>query len=124
VRLGLLCALVTATMLCACSASGRHDAAAQISPLPIATGDYPALGHAPDFSWIAGRLESDLACRYVRFGAAARAPWGGRIAIVAPAGIADLLQSGDTVVLHGNITPLAFGRCGAPAYLVSSVEEH
>lgn len=113
------CALV------ACSSLGKHDTvAAPTTALPVATGDYPMLGHAADYSWISGRVERDLSCTYVRFGSAKNSPWGGRMVIVARGDGLDLLAAGDTVVLKGTLERLAFGSCGSPAYLVSSIEEH
>lgn len=102
----------------------KHAVVPIASPLPVATGDYPALGHAADFSWISGRIERDLSCTYLRFGSPKDAPWGGRILIVAPPGSGDPFQPGDNVVLKGSITRLAFGTCGAPAFMVSGIEEH
>jgi hypothetical protein len=124
-RLRLLLAVVCACTLVACSArDSRVAEAPPTTAAPIATGDYPVLGHAADFSWIAGRVERDLSCTYLRFGSAKHAPWGGRVVVIVSNASIDALQAGDTVVLKGTLERLAFGTCGSPAYLVSSIEEH
>ena len=67
------------------------------------------LGHAADFSWIAGRLERSLSCTYLRFGSPKHAPWGGRIALGATPDQVGRLPDGDTVVVKGDLKPLAYG---------------
>lgn len=117
--------LIAALALGACSSLGKHVAIIVTpTPLPIATGDYPTLGHAPDYSWISGQIERDLSCTYVRFASPAHAPWGGRVALYATLDQIGALPGGDTVVLKGKIMRLSYGTCGPPSYLVSSVEEH
>jgi len=113
-----------------CATGCTRDSAAHLSavsspsPLPIATGDYPQAGSAADFSWIAGTLQSSLGCRFVIFQDARRAPWGGRLPLVDWYDITRDLPDGDAVVLKGALYPLGAGRCGSPAYLVRTVEEH
>jgi hypothetical protein len=107
--------------LAACSS--MHKTIATPPPMPVATGNYPMYGHAADFSWLAGRVERDLQCTYLQFGNPAKEQWGGRIVLDAPDLTSDL-QSGDTIVVRGELSRLAYGRCGSPSYLVSSIEEH
>ncbi|MDQ6768317.1 MAG: hypothetical protein M3Z41_10960 [Candidatus Eremiobacteraeota bacterium] len=107
-------------------ASLRHGASGASSPLPlpIATGDYPAHGHAPDYSWIAGRVERDLVCTYLDFGDRRRSPWGGRLALNASAEQMLELRSGDMIVVKGELTRLAYGSCGSLSFVVATIEEH
>jgi len=124
-RLRPLVALLAMLAIGACSSLVKHAAQElAATPLPIATGDYPMLGHAADFSWIAGRLEHSLSCTYLRFGSPKHAPWGGRIALGAAPDQVGQLPDGDTVVVKGDLTPLAYGTCGSPSYLMRSIEEH
>jgi hypothetical protein len=130
VNLRLLIVLVTtcaivACAITACSSPGKRNArdALQV-PLPVATGDYPMLGHAADFSWIAGRVERNLSCTYLRFGSARTTAWSGRIALVATFDQLAQLQTGDTLIIKGSLVPLSDGTCGPPSYVVSSIEEH
>jgi hypothetical protein len=117
-------ALALAT-LASCSPATRSAARhVSPSPLPIATGDYPMFGYAADFSWIAGKVQRDLSCLYLNFGDSRRSLWGGRIALNASADQMDMLRNGDTIVIKGELTRLAYGSCGSPSYLVSSIEEH
>ncbi len=108
-------------MMAACSPV--HKTLATPPPLPVATGNYPVYGHAADFSWIAGRVERGLQCTYLRFGDPAKELWGARIVLDAPDQTSDL-QSGDTIIVRGELSQLAYGACGAPSYVVSSIEEH
>jgi hypothetical protein len=94
------------------------------SPLPIATGDFPMYGHAADFSWMAGKVHRDPACLYLDFGNARQALWGGHIALNASTEQTNALRDGDTIVVKGELTLLAYGACGAPSYVVSAIEEH
>jgi hypothetical protein len=94
------------------------------APLPVATGNYPALGHAADYTWIAGEVEKDLTCTYLRFGSAQKTSWGGRIALVMTAQQLSQLQSGDTIVVTGTLVAFADGSCGSPSYVVSTIQEH
>ena len=109
--------------LAACS-SHRPALLAGPFPVPVATGDYPAHGHAADFSWIAGQVERDLSCIYLDFGDRRRTPWGGRIALDATGEQMSVLRSGDMVVIKGELTRLAYGSCGSPSFVVSTIEEH
>jgi hypothetical protein len=116
---------IAAYAIAACSASGKHNAHdAMQTPLPVATGDYPMLGHAADYSWIAGRVERNLSCTYLRFGSAATASWSGHIALVATLDQLAQLQTGDSLVIKGSLVPFNDGTCGPPSYVVSSIEEH
>ena len=121
----MLAACVVTIQLAACAHGGARLAAlATPSPLPVATGDYPAFGHAPDFSWIAGRLEHSIACTYIVFDHTRRAPWGGRLPLIDAASLTQPLPSGDTVIVKGDFDRLGAGVCGTPAYAVRLVEEH
>jgi hypothetical protein len=119
-----LVALLAACALGACS-SARDGAATQTPmPLPITTGDYPMLGHAADFSWIAGRIERDLSCTYLQFGSARTEPWAGRIVLAGSPDRIAALQTGDTVVIKGALVRLLGNPCGPFAFEISVVEEH
>jgi hypothetical protein len=122
-RLRVVVAALALAALASCSPHGPGSSATP-SPLPIATGDYPMQGHAPDFSWISGRIERDLSCTYLLFGDRRRTPWGGRVVLAASADQSLALRSGDAVVVKGELTRLAYGSCGAPSYVVDSIEEH
>lgn len=124
-RLRPLVILLAALVIGACSPLARKSAQyVSPIPLPIATGDYPTLGHAADFSWIAGRLERSLSCTYLRFGSAKHAPWFGRVALDLSSDQITELSGGDTVVVRGDLLRLAYGTCGSPSYLVRTIEEH
>ena len=82
------------------------------------------LGHAADYSWIAGRVERDLRCTYLRFGSPANTSWSGRIALIGSVDQLAQLQSGDTVVVKGSLLALGDGGCSSRSYLVASIEEH
>jgi hypothetical protein len=95
-------------------------------PLPVATGDYPAYGHAADYSWVAGRLMRSLkggGCTYVVFSLRPGAPWGGRLALAPGDDRLAALRDGDMVVALGDFDPLP-GGCGSVAYRAKSVQEH
>ena len=111
--------------LASCTPSTR-GAAAHVSPtpLPVATGDYPMYGYAADFSWIAGKVQRDLTCSYLNFGDGRGTFWGGRIALSASTDQMGMLRDGDTIVAKGQLTRLAYGSCGSPSYVISSIEEH
>ena len=81
-------------------------------------------GHAADFTWIAGTVERDLRCVYLDVAGSGRSGFGNRIALAATPGQQAQLQAGDTVVIKGELSGLAYGTCGAPSYRVSSIEEH
>jgi len=105
----------------------QAGASASPSPtLPVTTGDYPAFGYAPDFSWIAGRLLRSAPaglCTYVVFSSHPGAPWGGRIALANAASSA-AFPDGAMVVVEGEIDADALGTCGEPALVVRTIAEH
>ena len=87
-------------------------------------GAYPHYGHAPDFTWIAGRLAQRLnGCTYVVFGDAA-AEWHGRIPLIAPADALAQFPGGGTIVAFGHLTSAPQGECGTPAFEAATVQEH
>lgn len=65
-----------------------------------------------------------MSCEYVVFEDSRRAPWGGRLALIDRDGRMQAMASGDAVVVKGDLNRIGDGGCGAPAYLVRSVEEH
>ena len=126
VRLAVACFALCA---CACAhdASGSDAAPTPSASLPIVAGDYPAFGHAPDFSWIAGRIvRSSPAgqCTYVDFSTRQGEPWGGRVVLVASAADIALFPAGDMVVVTGSLDTRALTPCGEPAMTVQSIAEH
>jgi len=124
-RVAVVC---LAAFACACAHGGGPDAApAPSATLPIVLGDYPAFGHAPDFSWISGRIvRSSPAgqCTYVRFSEHRGEPWGGRIALVAASSDVALFPTGDMVVVTGSLDDRALSACGEPALAVRTIAEH
>jgi len=122
-RLRVVAATLVLVAFASCSPRGPSGGATP-SPLPIATGDFPMQGHAADFSWVSGRIERDLSCTYLLFGDRRRSPWGGRIVLAASVDQLSELRGGDAVVVKGELTRLAYGSCGAPSYVVESIEEH
>ena len=115
--------VVSLAVFVSCASRGPGGGATP-SPYPIATGDYPMHGHAADYSWIAGTVERDLACVYLDFGERRRSQWGGRIALDAAPWQEEQLHQGDAVVVKGELSRLSYGWCGAPSYIVDSIEEH
>lgn len=125
-RLAVVC---LAAFACACAhgGAGTDAAPAPSATLPIVVGDYPAFGHAPDFSWISGRIvRSSPAgqCTYVQFSMHRGEPWGGRIALEAGASDVVLFPTGDMVVVTGSIDDRALSTCGEPALAVRTIAEH
>jgi hypothetical protein len=122
---GLRLALVAVcfSLALASCASRRAPIDAAQSPLPVATGDYPMRGHAPDYSWIAGTVDRDLSCIYLEYGAARRAP-DARVVLAVTPEQAPQLRQGDAIVVKGELTALAYGTCGQPSYRIVSIEEH
>ena len=113
--------------LCGCSHRSGAAIGPSPTPAPITTGDFPAYGHAPDYTWIAGKFEPSLtggACSYVIFSAMAHAPWGGRIAIEAHEGMLSGIAGGEMVVVHGDFDRALHARCGAVAYAARRIEAH
>jgi hypothetical protein len=95
--------------------------------LPITVGNYPAYGHAADFSWIAGRLiRSSPAgqCAYVIFSTGLGAPWGGRIALASQDKVIEPFPNGDMVVVTGGLDSKGYGGCGDPTMAVKTIREH
>jgi len=114
-------------LLSGCTHASGVATSTSPTPAPITTGDFPAYGHAPDYSWIAGKFERSLAggdCAYVIFSAMARAAFGGRIAIEAPNGELAGVADGDMLVVHGDFDRSPHPRCGAIAYAARRVEAH
>ena len=97
------------------------------TPVPVATGDYPEYGYAPDLSWLAGRLGVAMRggmCTYVSIATHAGSPWGGKFALRAAPGALDGVHGGDMVIVRGTVSKLPSRLCGAPEFEVSSVELH
>lgn len=124
--LACVLSLVFATWIPACSRStpAKISLTPSPPPLPVATGDFPTYGHAPDFSWLAGRIEHGLACTYIIFGAGKSASWGGRLPLEDPQGLSSSLAQGDFIIAHGELDRLGYGNCGAPSYAVRFILEH
>jgi hypothetical protein len=114
-------AVCAALVSAACSHGAVRPA---FSPLPIATGDYPAYGHAPDYSWLAGRLaQRPNGCVYLVFAPTGRAPFGGRLALNADPSTLHALPGGDMIVAFGRFSSAPQGDCGR-GYVVARIEEH
>jgi|SRR5579864_6844563 len=112
---------------CARASSGTNAEPSPSPTLPIVTARFPAYGHAPDFSWIAGRLVRSLPagqCTYVLFSTRPDEPWGGRIALSAPAELLAQYPDGDMVVVTGTLDSTTLGTCGHPAEVVRLLAEH
>jgi hypothetical protein len=122
-------AVCLAAFACACAhgGTGTDAAPAPSATLPIVVGDYPAFGHAPDFSWIAGRIERSSPagqCTYVQYSTHRGEPWGGRIALDAASSDVALFPTGDMVVVTGSLDDRALSACGEPALAVRTIAEH
>jgi hypothetical protein len=110
----------------ACSHDATRSAASPSPTLPITTGDYPAYGHAADFSWISGQLQRSTPagqCTYIVFATRPGAPWGGRIAL-APSSRDGAFPDGDMVVVTGELVSSPLGVCGHPSMSVTTIAEH
>jgi len=127
-KASIVVALIALTAAGCQRASGGADVApSPASTLPVSTGDYPAYGHAPDFSWIAGKLvRSSPAgqCTFLMFATRRGQPWGGRIALSAASGAAERFPTGDMVVVTGSLDTRVPSACGQPALTVKTIEEH
>jgi len=124
-----IAALCIALCAAACArANTSTDAQPSPTPtLPITSGDYPAYGHAPDFTWVAGRvIRSSPAgqCTFVSFSTRRGEPWGGRIALVDPSNTVARFPTDDLVVVTGTLDNRAPSTCGEPALVVRTIEEH
>jgi hypothetical protein len=110
-----------------CGPRGVTAPAATPTPAPVATGDYPDYGYAPDLSWLAGRFTVAIRgqlCAYVVIATHAGVPWGGKFAVQGAPGVLDGVHEGDMVVVHGAIAKASSRECGAHFYQVSSIERH
>ena len=109
-------------------ATGTASAGPSPSPtLPITSGIFPDFGHAPDFTWVSGRLlRSSPAgqCTYIQFSTHRDEPWGGRIALTASGGDPAPFPNGDMVVVTGALDSRRPSLCGKPALVVDSIAEH
>jgi hypothetical protein len=95
--------------------------------LPVTTGDFPAYGHAPDFTWVAGRIVRSAPageCTFVIFSTRKGQPWGGRIALTSSSGEVGRYPNGDMVVVSGVLDSRMPSACGVPTLSVKSIEEH
>jgi hypothetical protein len=121
-------AIVLALLAAAgCGPRGESTPASTPTPVPIATGDYPEYGYAPDLTWLAGRIATTLRggiCTYVVFATRAGAPWGGKFALRAVPGALDGVRPGDMVVVRGSTSSASSRDCGAADFDVTSIELH
>jgi len=121
-------ALIVLLGVCGCAraASDANPQAAPSPTLPIATGHYPAYGHAADYSWIAGRIVRSVPagqCTYVVYSTHTGDAWGGRIALSSSSAV-DRYPDGDMVVVSGTLDSGALSPCGHPIERVATIEEH
>jgi hypothetical protein len=110
-----------------CGPRAVSSPAATPTPVPIATGDYPEYGYAPDLSWLAGRIVTAMRggmCTYVLFSTHAGVAWGGKFALRGAPGIFDAIRAGDLVVVRGTVAQKSPRECGALDFDVSSIEMH
>jgi hypothetical protein len=110
-----------------CGPRGVSAPASTPTPAPVATGDYPDYGYAPDLSWLAGRIGVAIRgemCTYVVIATHAGAPWGGKFALRGAPGVLDGVHAGDMAVVRGTVAKATSRDCGARYYEVSSVERH
>jgi hypothetical protein len=120
-------ALLLAIGCWGCTRASSGTGSLSAAKLPVSPGDYPAFGHAPDFSWVSGRLIRSAPageCTYVMFSAHPGEPWGGRIALVSSADDIALFPNRDMVVVTGKLDSRALSACGEPAISVKTIEEH
>jgi hypothetical protein len=123
-RAAILLALLAAV---GCGKRPILSPAATPTPIPVATGDYPEYGYAPDLSWLAGRIGTAMrggVCTYVIFSTHAGVPWGGKFALRGAPGLLDRVRAGDMVVVRGSVKRQASRECGALDFDVSSIEMH
>jgi hypothetical protein len=123
-RAAILLALLAAA---GCGPRGISAPASTPTPAPVATGDFPDYGYAPDLSWLAGRFRIAIRgslCSYVVTATHAGAPWGGEFALRGAPGVLDGVHAGDMVVVHGSIAKSSSRECGARYYEVVSIERH
>lgn len=118
-----------AALACSCArdGAGTDAAPAPSATLPIVAGDYPAFGHAPDFSWVSGRIvRSSPAgqCSFVQYSTHRGEPWGGRIVLDAAADDVALFPTGDMVVVTGSLDDRILSACGEPALKIRTIQEH
>lgn len=115
-------AVVLMVLLCGCAHVAPRAAP---SPLPFVTGAYPEYGHAPNFSWVAGRLTvRPNGCVYLVFDTHHPPPWNGRVALFAQPQTLGRLADGDMIVAFGRLSAAPSGECGAAALDVTNVGEH
>jgi hypothetical protein len=123
-RAAILLALLAAV---GCGPRGVSAPASTPTPAPIATGDYPEYGYAPDLSWLAGRISVSIRstmCTYVIVATRGGVPWGGRFALRGMPGALDGVHAGDMVVVHGSVAKSPSGECGAHYFEVVTIERH
>ena len=123
-RAAILLALLAAV---GCGKRAILSPAATPTPIPVATGDYPEYGYAPDLSWLSGRIDIAMrggVCTYVTFSTRAGVPWGGKFALRGEPGVLDRVRAGDMVVVRGSVKRQASRECGALDFDVSSIEMH
>src|SRR5215469_7258536 len=126
IRFAAVC-LAAFASACAHGGAGTAAAPAPSASLPIVAGDYPAFGHAPDFTWISGRIVRSSPggqCTYLQYSTHRGEPWGGRIALDAASNDVALFPTGDMVVVTGALDARALTPCGEPALVVRSIAEH
>ena len=110
-----------------CGKRAVPSTAASPTPIPVATGDYPEYGYAPDLSWLAGRIDTAMRggpCTYLTFSTHAGVAWGGKFALRGTPGSLDRLRAGDMVIVRGSVKRKASRECGALDFDVSSIEMH
>jgi hypothetical protein len=123
-RAAILLALLATV---SCGKRAILSPAATPTPIPVATGDYPEYGYAPDLSWLAGRIGTAMqggVCTYVIFSTHAGVPWGGKFALRGAPGLLDRVRAGDMVVVRGSVKRQASRECGALNFDVTSIEMH
>jgi hypothetical protein len=119
-------------MLLALGAGCSHASSGAPGPsptptLPVTSGDYPAYGYAPDFSWVAGRLVRSAPagpCDYILFSSRPGDAWGGRLPLISPPSLVDPFPDGDMIVVQGTLDSHALSVCGSPVLVVRSLAEH
>ncbi len=124
---GLLAVLMVVAAGCGHAPSASGATPSPSPTLPITSGIYPDFGHAPDFTWVAGRLiRSSPAgqCTYVQFSTHKGEPWGGRIALAAGSEDPTQFPDRDMVVVTGSLETTAPSVCGQPTLHITKIEEH
>jgi len=101
---------------------GTPVPAATATPVPDPSSSDPRYGHAPDYSWLRGRIQVTRiqgGCVYLVYDPTGRDPYGGT---VVPDGQIDELKDGEFVMVTGYFSEGPRVMCPGRTYTVTSVK--